>query len=211
MAIFALLLITACGQSGSEGSGESGESGGNAESSSAAAFDPGTIKTMGDVFAYGNEENSQEAFTDVEYIYVLNIDGVYYRAIAEMPEDVSKAVWAIDFDDEDRTRKERELVAPLELKTFENLTEQIPSQEELDQYVGKTGQMIFDEGWTYSYYNLEDMEAGMDHGPFTYKVIFNYDGEPMVNSDDFDFYGEFKDLTIKSITFDSIGDATNIE
>ncbi|MBR1454413.1 MAG: hypothetical protein IJ593_07185, partial [Lachnospiraceae bacterium] len=66
---------------------------------------------------------------------------------------------------------------------------------------------LFDNDWTYSYYNLEDMEAGLNHGTFSYAVRFNYDGPQMINSDDFDFYKEFADLTIKSVTVSGIGDA----
>ena len=84
-------------------------------------------------------------------------------------------------------------------------------QEELDKNVGKTGQELFDDGWTYWYYNLEDMEAGLYYKDFAYTVRFEYDGEPMVNSDDFDFYEEFKDLKVSSVTFDGLGDAAVLE
>ena len=57
----------------------------------------------------------------------------------------------------------------------------------------------------------EDMEAGLDHGPYSYIVTFEYDGEQMVNSDDFDFYEEFKDLPVKSITFERIGDISMMD
>ena len=123
----------------------------------------------------------------------------------------SEAVWAIEFDDEDKDQKVRDLVSPLEVARLENLTEQIPSQEELDKLVGKTGQDLFDDGWDYYYYNLDEMEAGLNHGPFAYIVKFAYEGEPMVNSDDFDFYEAFKDLPVTSVTYDGIGDAANMD
>ena len=85
------------------------------------------------------------------------------------------------------------------------------AQEELDKLVGKTGQYLMDEGWDYNYYNLVDMETGMTHKEFSYTVIFEYDGEPMENTDDFDFWENFKDLVIKSVKCDGIGDATYIE
>ena len=46
---------------------------------------------------------------------------------------------------------------------------------------------------------------------FAYIVKFAYDGEPMVNSDDFDFYKAFKDLPVTSVTYDGIGDAANMD
>ena len=42
-------------------------------------------------------------------------------------------------------------------------------------------------------------------------VKFAYDGEPMENTDDFDFYEAFKDLEVLSVTYDGLGDATNLE
>lgn len=181
------------------------------KASSSNAFDLSSLKTIGDVLALDTVNQSQYGFTDKYYAYVFEKDGVYYRASADIPSDVSKEIWDIDFEDENREEKINALLNPLPLKAVENLSEQIPPQSELDKYVGKTGQELFDEGWSYNYYNLEDMEAGLDHGPFSYRVKFNYDGEPMENTDDFDFYEAFKDLTVASIAFDGLGDATNLD
>ena len=101
------------------------------------------------------------------------------------------------------------LLAPLEVTSLTNLSEQIPPQEELDKLVGKTGQELFDDGWTYWFYDLDEMKAGLNSGLFAYEVLFDYDGEPMENTDDFDFYEEFKDLKVKSVTFTGLGDAAN--
>ena len=156
-----LAVFAGCGSSGN-GNG----SGGGEESSAAVSFDPAQVKTMGDVFAAADEDNYQDLYTDTTYIYVFYVGDVCYRAVADMPADVSEAVWAIEFDDEDKDQKVRDLVSPLEVARLENLTEQIPSQEELDKLVGKTGQDLFDDGWDYYYYNLDEMEAGLNHGPF---------------------------------------------
>ena len=195
------LMLAACGPSGSSRAEESSASG---------TFDPAQLKTMADVFVYEDPDEPNEAYTDTDYVFVFQVDGEYYRAVAQLPEEVSAALWEIDFFDEDRDQKVKDLISPLEV-TVENLSEQIPGQEELDKLVGKTGQELFDDGWDYWYYNLEDMEAGMNYGPFSYVVRFAYDGEPMENTDDFDFYEEFKDLPVLSVTYDGIGDATNLE
>ena len=55
------------------------------------------------------------------------------------------------------------------------------------------------------------MEAGRNHGPVADIVEGAYDGEPMVNSDDFDFYEAFKNLPVTSVTYDGIGDAANMD
>ena len=208
--MLAAFMVTACGQSG--GSGEDASSDSAADSSSAAAdFDPSSVKTMGDFIAYAVDDNYQEAYTETQYVFAFDFGGTYYRAVADLPEDVSKALWEIEFDDADKDQKVRDLVAPLELASLENLSEGIPSQEELDKLVGKKGQELFDDGWSYNYYNLEEMEAGLDKGPYSYVVAFDYDGEQMENTDDFDFYEEFKDLTVKSITCEGVGNASYTE
>ncbi len=191
---------------------------GNVSNQTAVASESGKtptkedIKTMADAFVYDYVDNKQEVYTETEYIYVFELDGVYYRAIAEMPEDVSNEIWNLDIEDYDeKKKKEREIVSSLPVETFENLTEGMPTEEELSVYVGKTGQVIFDEGWTYSYYNLEDMEAGMDYKLYSYTVKFDYDGPQMENTDDFDFEENFRDLKIASIKCSGIGDPTYIE
>ncbi|MBO6134289.1 MAG: hypothetical protein J6O09_00725 [Lachnospiraceae bacterium] len=191
---------------------------GNVSNETAAVSESGKtptkedIKTMADAFVYDYVDNKQEVYTETEYIYVFELDGVYYRAIAEMPEDVSNEIWNLDIEDYDeKKKKEREIVSSLPVETFENLTEGMPTEEELSVYVGKTGQVIFDEGWTYSYYNLEDMEAGMDYKLYSYTVKFDYDGPRMENTDDFDFEENFRDLKIASIKCSGIGDPTYIE
>ncbi len=203
-----MLPLASCGQNGSgqEGAAESGPEAG-------PALDPSEIKTMGDVFACTDGETYSEGFTENYYACVIDVGGVYYRAVAKMPEDVSKELWALDYDDEDRDQKQRDLISPLEPEKFENLTEMMPSQEELDEkYVGKTGQDLFDEGWTYNFYNLEDMEAGFDGDLFSYTVRFEYDGPQMENTDDFDFEKEFSGLKIASVTCDGVGQgATTVE
>ncbi len=196
---FALFVFTACGQTQS------------ASSESERTFDPSQAKIMGDVFPYAGEGETQSAYSETEYVLVFTVDDTYYRAVAKMPEDVSKDVWAIDFEDEEKDQKIQDLISPLEIDSLENLTEQMPKQEELDELIGKTGQELFDDGWTYWSYDLESMEAGLNHGAYAFTVAFEYDGEQMENTDDFDFYEEFKDLKVKSVTLSGLGDAANPE
>ena len=175
------------------------------------SFDPSKIETIGDFIVYKDEEkfNFQDSVSEANYVAVLDINGVYYRVVADLPKDVSEKIWNSEF--EDREKGINELIAPLPIKKIENLSTRIPKQEELDKLIGKTGKELFDDNWTYYYYNLEDMAAGLNHGAFAYDVIFSYDGPQMENTDDFDFYEKFKDLKVKSVRFSGIGDATNIE
>lgn len=209
MLTFAITGLLAVSLLGGCGGGNSAAPDGGPENSPAAEAVPvDQMKTMGDAFTY---ESSQSAFSEGEYVYVFEADGVYYRAVAEMPADVSAAVWEIDFFDEARDEKIHALVAPLEISRLENLSEQILPQEELDGWVGKTGQDLLDDGWTNWGYNLESMEFWMYHGPFSYTVVFDYDGPQMENTDEFDWEEAVKPLTIQSVTFDSLGDAANLD
>ncbi|MBQ4185242.1 MAG: hypothetical protein II657_02645, partial [Clostridiales bacterium] len=143
------------------------------------------------------------------YVFVFTLNEVSYRVKLDLPEDISAKLWELDFDDPERDQKIFELLGPMEPTSVENLNEMIPTQEKLDQWVGKTGADMFEAGWTYTYYNLEEVEAGMSDGVCEYKVLFEYEGEPMQNTDDFDFYAQFENLKIASITFERIGDAAN--
>ena len=206
MVALALLLLTACSSGSATAPAVSEPSAGEASGS----FDPSQLKTMGELFASAEVEEAQTGFSEAHYVVVFHAGGNDYRAVADMPQDVSDAVWAIDFFDEERDQKIQDLVSPLAIGSLENLTEQAPSQEALDAYVGKTGQDLFDEGWSYWFYDLEAMEAGFYSGPFSYMVQFEYDGEPLENDDDFDFYETFKDLKIRSVTYEGLGDAADI-
>lgn len=194
-----LLLLTACGQQAAT------------ESSAAAPahFDPAQVETVADLLPFlHNSEESQTSANETRYIMAFKADDVYYRAVAEMPEGMYDKISDVEYDDDHDATVEK-MLSPLKVQSVENLNDKIPSQEELDKLVGKTGQELFDNGWTYWYYDLSEMKAGLYGGLFAYDVVFDYDGEPMENTDDFDFYEEFKDLKVKSVTFYGLGDAAN--
>lgn len=215
MALIMILTVAVCAFAGcGKGAGQDAgaQGGAAAENASAEAVDPTQVKTVGEALALKGEEGDfQSSYSEKTYVAVISVDGVYYRFIADLPEDVSKALWDLDWDEE-RDAKEMELLQSVPIRTVENLSEMMPSQEEIDQWVGKTGQDLFDAGWTYWYYDLETMKAGMDYDAFQYDVQFEYDGEPLENDDDFDFFETFADLTVASVTYTGIGsNATNIE
>jgi hypothetical protein len=117
---------------------------------------------------------------------------------------------ALEFDDAEYEEKHRAIAAPLEIRQLDNLTEMIPPQEELDKWIGKTGQDLIDDGWTEGFgYNLADMDFYLNKGPFSYVVRFEKDKE-YVNSDDFDVFKTIAPLTITSVTYDGIGNGAEI-
>ena len=159
-AVLTLGLLAGCGntQPAEE------ETSGSAETEG-AGVDLESIKTLGDAFTLeGKDEYSeQRASYGGKYVYAFAVDGVAYRVIADLPDDIFDQILELDFD-EDYDKKEQALVKDLEVTTAENLTEQILSQEELDALVGKTGQELFDAGWRSGmFYNTETMEVWLEY------------------------------------------------
>ena len=203
--ILSITMLAACGNSANSGGDTNG--GGNSDSS-----DELTVSTLGEAFAAAAEDGVTEWGSDGStYVYVFDKDGITYRAIADLTPEIAEELEAIDFMDEERDAKYEAILSDVEVRSIENLSALIPSQEETDKYIGKTGGELFEEGWDYNYYNLDDMEAGLNHGIFGYMVKFDYDGPKMENTDDFDFFEAFKDLKVKEITCTGIQNGTNIE
>lgn len=195
-----MLLLSACSQQSAVES-----------TVSAGPFDPAQIETVADLLPYLHEStDNQSCTTEEEYIVAFKAGDVYYRAEAEMTKGLYSKIEKVEYD-EDHDATVEEMLSPLKVVSIENLSEKIPSQEELDKLIGATGQELFDDEWTYWFYDLDEMKAGLYHGLFAYDVEFNYDGDPMENTDDFDFYKEFADLTVKSVTFSGLGDAADPE
>ena len=134
------LLLSGCGSSaGTQGTGP--ESGTPAAASSGA--DPASFKTMGDIYA-ANPEERERGFMDTDYCYVFELDGTVYRARGTLTEEQRDALFDLQYDDPDYEEKYREISGPIAIEQFDNLTEMIPPQEELDKYVGKTGQNLLE-------------------------------------------------------------------
>ena len=197
--LMAASLLAGCGAA------DSAAPGGDSAEQGAESADIGALRTMGDVFGF---EDCGVGYGEGSFVYVFEADGTYYRAIADLPEDVSEALWALDFFDEQHDEKVKEIVAPLEISRLENLSETILPQEELDALIGRTGQELLDDDWYIRGYNLDTMEFWMYHGAFAYTVVF--DGT-LELTDDFNEEEAIGPLTVKSVTFDGIGDATDPE
>ena len=160
---------------------------------SASAIDE--VKTMGDVL--GLPVYSCGVYDDA-LVYVFELEGTVYRAIVDLTPEVSASLKEAFGDDE----KFNEIVAPLEIGLIDNVTEAMPTQKELDRYVGKTGGDLLDGGWSITYYDLDQMEFGMEYGWFTYKVKF--DGK-IEYSDDLDAEAAIRDLKVSSVICDGVG------
>ena len=163
------------------------------------------VKTLGDLLGLPEVGTG---LTGTTYVYAFEQDGSTWRAICDVPEETAQAIFDLDFDDPDYDTKLNELIAPLPVKVIENLTENIPSQKEADQYLGKSGQELIDDGWTVHYYNLDELQFKMTYGIYSYDITFEGKiKDPDCFNEDTDMGG----LTVKAITCSGVGDATYME
>ena len=169
------------------------------------AVDLDTVAKLGDLLGLPDIGYS---LTGTTYVYAFEQDGNTYRAICDVPEETAQAIFDLDFDDPDYDKKQNELIAPLPVKVIENLTEGMPEQEEAEQYIGRTGQELIDDGWSVQFYNLEEMKFGMNHGVYSYDITFEGN---VKDPENFDENTDMSGLTVMAITCDGIGDATYLE
>ena len=163
--------------------------------------DLAAAETMGELMGLPDYGVS---FNDSRFVFVFEQDGNYYRAFADLPAEVSQALFDLDFSDEAYEAKRAELVDALPITALEDLTAMTPTQEDLDALAGKTGGDLTEEGWTGTGYNLEDNLFYMDYGPFAYEVAF--EGEmPDRDALDEDQDQAIRDLTVKAVTCTGLG------
>lgn len=196
--LMTMLAFAGCGNS------ESGE----ADPSEVPSIE--SLKTIGDVIALEPEDIQSAVYEDV-VVCAFKLGDTYYRVRAAISPEQAQEYFDIDYMDEDYEEQEREIVAPLEIDSVENLNDQMLSQAELDALAGKTGKELVEEGWTYNgSHMLEDMEIWMDYGPFLYSVFF--DGKVAeADYESFDDEEGTRDMKVKSAEFNALGNATNIE
>ncbi|MBR5341759.1 MAG: hypothetical protein IK151_07525 [Erysipelotrichaceae bacterium] len=163
------------------------------------------VKTIGDVLAlpyFG------WAYSEKTFVYAFELDNVVYRVEAELPAETSKALFDLEFEDPQYEQKFNELVAPLEVTKIDNVTEAIPTQEELDKYVGLTCGDLIDQGWQNNFYNTEEMEFGFTYGWSSY--IVKLDGK-IEYKDDTDIEEAIRDLKVLSVKYEGLGNVADIE
>ena len=170
-----------------------------------------SLKTIGDVIALDKADNQREVGSG-RVVCAFKYGDTYYRVRADIPEDAEKAYFDVDIMEEGYEDKQNEILAPLEINGFENLSEQILTQDELEALKGKTGQELVVEGWTYDgSFFLGDMQFRMSYGPFVYTVEFDGSADGQ-DAESFDAEAGTKDMKVRSAEFSSLGlNATSID
>ena len=161
------LPLTAC-------SGQSSPSSSQGDNN-ASATEISNWKTLGDALA--NQTGLIACGTDDEtYVIVFAAGDQTYRAIAKMQPAAAKALEELDFFNPDDKQKIIDAASNLELISAEEISGDMISQDELDSYVGKTGQDLIDSGFTFeNYYMYGDDQTGasMSHGYYSYEFTFD--------------------------------------
>lgn len=177
--LVALVLCLACAAlvacSGQAQSSSSAADSGQAASAQASAVDTSSWKTLGDAFEFGGEPTTA-GWDDSYYVALFETDDAAIRVVAQSNATVDEKIMNLMPGSENYAKELADAIGDLPLVSAEDITAEKLSQEQLDALVGKTGQELLDEGWTfanYYFYGGVDTGAAMEYGPFSYNVTFD--------------------------------------
>ena len=153
--MLALGLLSACGgQQASSGSGSA------ADTPAASTVDASSWKTLGDALAAKTDDVSS-GWDDEYYVVAFKSGDSLFRVVAKSEEGIQDKTGELDFLADDYDDKLLEVIGGLEIVSVEDLTAEVPTQEQLDAMVGKTGQELIDDGWAFqSYFMTGGDETG---------------------------------------------------
>ena len=137
-------------------------------------------KTLADVLSLETDSH-ESSWDEKSYTYIFDYAGTQWLVKAAFSKDLNDAVSAVDFRAEDREEQINAILGPCEIQKVIDLRSLALPQEELDQWIGKTGQELLDAGWVYNGYYSDGNGARicMVNGDFQYQVVF---AEEMVMS-----------------------------
>lgn len=176
LAAFALALalavvpLAACSGEPDSGGDVAPDAGGQS-----APIDVSTLSTFGDVLAI-DSENYTASWDENHYLYAVDSGGSVIRAVVEINPEIYQQISEIEFQNDDSRDKLIELIGDLPMASVEDIASQRLSQEELDAFVGKTGQDLYDAGFTFLYYSLyggKQTMAWISNGYFAYEFTFD--------------------------------------
>ena len=173
--VLAVLLITGVlsGCTKKEETPTGGETSGQAETTEAGG--PETWKTISDIQKVEGLYENEKAHFENLFVYAFTVDGVIYRAVVNLTQEQSDALWALDIFDENYDQKEAEIVGSIPISQLDNMTERIPSQSDLDAWIGKTGEDMLKEGGRVSGWLTYEKQFYVDLGFFEYLVTVDGD------------------------------------
>ena len=177
--------------------------------SSGDATDTGTQNEIADLYA--NEELTPGMTSCTEGVW----KGVFYtedysevkHVVATMTKEQRDAYEAIDFADDDAEDQQQAIIFQIEDVTVTDITDEVPTQETLDTWVGKTcgdmeGAGFEQTGNTF----VEDTPGSLElyyDGP-DYCVAVGFDKKLKLNIDDLS-PNDMRALVIKSVRMTALG------
>ena len=139
-----------------------------------AQADTSSWKTVGDVpildgtYSWG--------YDDAKFICVFESNGTYYRMIVKLDDEANKRIDEIDWDKGEVEKQTLDAISALPIDSLEDLSADMVSQDELDAFVGKTGQDLVDAGYVFESYYMyggEETGATFDKGSLAYMFTFD--------------------------------------
>lgn len=178
-----VMPLAACSGQGASGDQSAAE---DTTTEETVAVDVSSLKTLGDVMAIEGEGQTS-TWNEEHYVYVTNANGAPLRAVVDLTPEIYSQIEELDFLDEEYDQKLNDIIGGLELVSLDDYSDQVPSQEELDALVGKTGQELLDDGFTFSalsMYGGDETVAEYEKDLFRYEITF--DGTVDGDADSFD-------------------------
>ena len=184
--MLALGLLSACGQQASDES----ESSAAADTAATSTVDTASWKTLGDAFA-AKTDDVASSWDSNYYVTTFKAGDSLVRVVAKSNEDADNKIAELDFLDKDYDSKLLDIIGGLEIVSAEDLTAGVPTQDELDALVGKTGQEIMDDGWTFqSYFMTGGDETAATYAKDYYAVNLTFDANISSDKADKDVNGD---------------------
>lgn len=214
------MAMTACGSSAPDASGASNSNTSGAsnasgveaqsESSAGKTIDVNALKTIGDVFSQvPADQFIGESITDGKVVCAFESEGITYRAIGILSDELSNEVMTIDTSTEEGKKKEKEMLKDVPVDTLENLNELVLTDDQIKGFIGKTGEELLQEKWTTTgSFMLDNKLVYMDYGPYTYAVTFTGESDllkkiledsTLLDDPEFDIAEVIKTMTVESI------------
>ncbi|MBR3561489.1 MAG: hypothetical protein IKN81_08190 [Oscillospiraceae bacterium] len=152
------------------------------------------VETLG---ALAGDSIYASAFDENHYVCIFERGGSVLRAVANLTPEIYDALRAHTAD-----------AATLVPAWIDNLSAAMPTPDELDALVGKSGGELLNDGWEIVGHTIyDDFDSAtvfyMNHGLYAYTVRF---AEPVTLEGDQREADAIWDLTVVSVTCDGISD-----
>lgn len=169
----AALPLAACGNTSSSDA-DANESA--PASSQSAEVDPSSWTTLADAFATADLDNLNYGYNEDCFVCISVHGESYVRTVAQMTDETYDKLCNLDMGAEDYNEQFAAIAGELELIEAKDVTSELISQEDIEQYVGKTGQELADDGFAFSSYFMyggEQTGAELEKDSFSYMFTFD--------------------------------------